>query len=192
MAIEKRKVPIVMRLLIAVAVFSLLYYIFSHARQVSPTTTCLSNQRSLAILFVSYAQDHGERLPQQFSEINSSLAGDKSLLRCPLSEKAFHHTFGYGLNNLVAGQPFESIAEPTKILLTADSIQPGMQISTRADIDTNRHAAVRIDEKHGEAYEIEEPAHRGFIAGSVDGHAEFLTAGAKVSFQIASPKLKQF
>lgn len=173
----------IMMILTFVTFVPLLFVIFGKARPNYPPTICSNNQRSLAMGMIMYAQDHGNRLPRQLSDIRAYVEPDD--LVCPLSKRAFHGTLGYGLNSSLSGMSLsdlEKIPNPSSILLTADSIQPNMLITSITDIDTTRHVALKvITKRSGDADSVEDLSQpRGFVASFADGHVEFVTDGDEV------------
>ncbi len=142
--------------LTGLAFISLCCFIFSIARPVYPTTSCMINQRVLAQACEIYAQDHQGRLPRQWSDIDTYLAGETDFQVCPLSRHAFHGKLGYGMNSNITGHALESIQEPASVLLTADSVRPRGLIASPADIDLRRHIGLIGSSRGGEATEIED------------------------------------
>ena len=137
------------------------------AKQPSPQSWCTSNQRQLATAFNLYAQDHDGRLPQQWSDIDVYLGGSVAeLTTCPQSKRAFHPHLGYGLNSFLVGKNLDDFQHPSELLVTADSVRPGMLISSMADIDVKRH------------YNKSRP--QGFVMSFLDGHAKFIYTADEV------------
>ncbi|HEY3380015.1 MAG TPA: hypothetical protein VGL77_21280 [Armatimonadota bacterium] len=179
-SVSNRRINVV-RALTGIAFIPLLFVVFSQARPNYPTNQCLNNQCQLAMTFLMYAQDHGERLPQGWSNISGYVVEKSDLLVCPLEKKPFHRDLGYGFNRHIAGKSFADLPELSHLLLTADSVRPNMLISSVADIDSARHVAVRMIDTEAEPYNVEELTKpRGFIASFVDGHVEFIAAGKTV------------
>lgn len=167
----------VVKILTGIVFLPLLFVILSRARPVHPTTRCLSNQRQLAAACAMYAQDHDGRLPRQLSEIGLS---HDAVMVCPSSRQAFHPTLGYGLNSQLTGKMLAAIPEPARVLLTADSIHPGMRITSLTDIATARHLAIKAT-TGGEADTSEDFSQpRGCIASFADGHVEFVAVGTVI------------
>lgn len=123
---------------------------------------CINNQRQLANAILFYAQDHHDRMPGGFDDIRAYLDHPLHALACPdVREWAgikwgyrYDSGKGYGYNAALVGSDYMKIENPADVLMTADSIQPGMLLHSETDI------AIR----HGNSY----------VASFADGHVEFV------------------
>jgi prepilin-type processing-associated H-X9-DG protein len=130
-------------------------------------TTCMSNQRQIAVSIAMYAQDHKETLPLS-SKVRVVLGVDIANMKCP-AKKEFHNNYLY--NNRVSGLNLDKLiktADPAAILLTVDgktTIGPKRMFEdiyyTPADVEY-RHYNKRIN------------IYRA-MASFADGHVESLT-----------------
>lgn len=164
-------------LLVVIAIIailaSILFPVFSKAREKARQTQCANNQRQIAIAIMGYVQEHDEILPTandvwsgiSYSSLNSSsnvaLASvSASVLKCPnLSAKAN----GYVYNVKASGKSLgdHSFGDPTSFFITADSSNTGTSENIAVvvtDVGINRHAG-------------------SFILSFLDGHVETTKSG---------------
>lgn len=125
---------------------------------------CMANQ--LAIIHLIESQDdYDPELPLQWTE---DVKQEARRLICPATQRRFHAPGGYGMNFFIVGQRVNAIRNPNAVMMTADSIRPGMLLYSAKDIDGTRHY---------------QDGRRGFVCGFVDGHAEFRTDAAGLTWQ---------
>lgn len=99
---------------------------------------CTANQRQIALAAQMYAQEHDNRLPPA-STFWTDIAVQESITWCPATRRYFHRRGGFGCNRFAAGVALGSLHDPPNTILTADSREPGMLLSTVGDIDFRRH-----------------------------------------------------
>ena len=150
-------------LLLFLIVYGMLSLVFVQERVNRRLITCSTNLRQLAIAYQVYIQDHNERLPNTWEEIECNVK-DKTLLICPQTQRYFHRIGGYGYNANLRGKRYMSITDPEESLLLADAICPQSYLTTSSDIDRTRHGGSR----------------QGFYVVYLDGHPEFIASEADV------------
>ncbi len=96
---------------------SILFPVFSRAREKARQATCISNQRQLAAECMMYAQDHEECLPPSKS-IWTDLKVDPGMLICPTKGKNTPN--GYLYNDDRDMESLGKIEDPTMEWVTAD------------------------------------------------------------------------
>jgi prepilin-type N-terminal cleavage/methylation domain-containing protein/prepilin-type processing-associated H-X9-DG protein len=118
-------------LLVVIAIIALLaailFPVFAKAREKARQTSCLNNQRQIAVAILMYAQDHDEDLPDS-SDVWVQLNIDRNILMCPTKGKKVANAYGY--NNALSSRALGEIALPASCLLSADSDQVGSTSST--------------------------------------------------------------
>jgi len=157
-------------LLVVIAIIailaSILFPVFSKAREKARQTQCQNNLRQIAIAISMYAQEHDESLPTAggvWKQIkltsamtdNTALAqaAASSVTRCPnLTSKPNGYVYNVQLDGVGLGDT--RITDPTSVMLVADG-QHGTGAAnvafSQADIATTRHA-------------------NNFITAALDGH----------------------
>ncbi len=96
---------------------SILFPVFSRAREKARAATCISNQRQLAAECVMYAQDHEECLPP-IRSVWTDLKADPGILICPSKGKNTPNAYLY--NEDRDTQCLGRIEDPTMEWMTAD------------------------------------------------------------------------
>ena len=164
-------------LLVVIAIIailaSILFPVFSKAREKARQTQCQNNQRQIAVAVLGYVQEHDELLPTadqiwksiSYTSLGSSsnqalLAAAGSILRCPnLTSNANGYVYnvklsGKGLGDLSLG------TDPTSVFMTADggTGTAGNVAVVSGDVDNSRHAG-------------------SFILSFLDGHIEMPKTG---------------
>ena len=152
-------------LLVVIAIIailaSILFPVFSKAREKARQTQCTNNQRQIAIAISMYAQEHDETLPdsaviwQQIkltSALNSSIAlaqATASATRCPdLTSKPNGYVYNNNLSRVGLGN--RNIVDPTSVMLIADGQHAGGSANSANvafslnDLDMVRHAGTFI------------------------------------------------
>jgi len=123
-------------LLVVIAIIAILaailFPVFARVREKANQTSCLNNQRQLAVALMIYANDHEETLPLPSTWVEATnLASDPKIFNCPSnSAQGVPSAPDYGmnaflydldpLNGSVAGVSMGEITDPTKIELTSD------------------------------------------------------------------------
>ncbi len=166
-------------LLVVIAIIailaSILFPVFSKAREKARQTQCANNQRQIAIAILGYVQEHDEVLPTandiwsgiSYSSLGSSAnlalaSTPASILRCPNTPTKAN---GYVYNVKASGKGLgdRSFGDPTSFFMTADSVDSASANSgniavVATDVGTNRHAG-------------------SFILSFLDGHVETVKSG---------------
>jgi prepilin-type processing-associated H-X9-DG protein len=96
----------------------ILFPTFSKSREKARHSSCMNNQRQLAVDILMHAQDHEEKLPEA-TDIWQTLNVDPNILICPTKGKKVKNAYGY--NNAVSGKEIESFADPAETMLTFDA-----------------------------------------------------------------------
>ena len=164
-------------LLVVIAIIAvlaaILFPVFAQAREKARQTTCLNNQRQIALYVHIYTQDNDEMLPG--GNVWNILPIDRKTLLCQSEVTTAGNTYGY--NTATCNVGISTITNPTTTVLTADynlgttSGQPANIIATPADVSY----------RHGGKY----------IASCVDGHA-FLSGtsqGGYFTYMPANPSI---
>jgi len=123
-------------LLVVIAIIAILaailFPVFARVREKANQTSCLSNQRQLAVALMIYANDHDEMLPLPNEWVEASnLAADPKIFNCPsTSAQGVPSAPNYGMNAFLFNVDPQSgglgpvslgqITDPTTIELTAD------------------------------------------------------------------------
>jgi len=128
-------------LLVVIAIIAILaailFPVFAQAREKARSSSCLSNQKQIALAFSMYAQDYDETYPPSFDANNLTGGGAggvaqwddivkpyiKSgnvggILTCP---SASTRAYAYSMNGALAGLSAAQAVKPADTVLTADS-----------------------------------------------------------------------
>ncbi len=163
-------------LLVVIAILAMLaamlFPVFAKAREKSRQTSCMNNQRQIAIAISMWAQDHEETMPTAAvagralagntapvliaqsaatGNVWSEIALDRGVLRCPSEAVTAGNTYGY--NKALSGKALGDIKDPTATPCTGDY---NLSSTTNNIIETNEDLSAR----HGGK----------FICSFVDGH----------------------
>lgn len=112
-----------LELLVVIAIIAILaailFPVFSKVREQARMTTCLANERQLAIAVLMFAQDHEESLPagDWQGAIVPYLGADRKLFQC-LSTRA---TPSYGITEQLAGAALGDVRSPVKTVLIGET-----------------------------------------------------------------------
>jgi prepilin-type N-terminal cleavage/methylation domain-containing protein/prepilin-type processing-associated H-X9-DG protein len=108
-------------LLVVVAIIALLVSIvtpvYVRSEERARLTTCLSNQRQIAMDVLMWMQDNGGRFPSATS-IWSDINIPESILRCPSEQSSSQQDYLY--NAFIAGKKDNLLTAPSLEILTAD------------------------------------------------------------------------
>jgi prepilin-type N-terminal cleavage/methylation domain-containing protein/prepilin-type processing-associated H-X9-DG protein len=123
-------------LLVVIAIIAILaailFPVFAQAREKARASTCLSNQKQIALAISMYAQDYDETFPFPYFQgppelwwedmVNPYIkTGNKGgIMTCPSAGTA---GFAYSMNNALAGVSLATAARPADTVLTADAAQ---------------------------------------------------------------------
>ena len=144
-----------------------LFPVFSQAREAARATSCLSNQKQLALGVLMYTQDYDERLPGSAHWMNdiepyirsSSSSSPYAFLpeHCPSAAMRNDSIFGYAYSSKLDKKEMSSFADPKTTLMTYDSTNLAKNAS---DAESSMPSPGR---------------HRGRnMASYLDGHAKAL------------------
>lgn len=151
-------------LLVVIAIIAILaailFPVFARAREKARQTSCLNNQRQIALAIMMYAQDYSEMLPSSSSVWqNINLTG--KVLVCPTAGI----TNSYVYNNSLSGVALGMVTNPTTAMLTADGVAHAATTATSLFLATPAITGV--------AYTVKDlaPRHANkFMCSYVDGH----------------------
>lgn len=122
-------------LLVVIAIIailaSLLFPVFSRAREKGQQVTCLSNQRQVAMAAMMFADENQEVYPSD-TEIWSEAVKNKNVLICPTLGKSIPNGFVY--SSFVAGMVMSNVTEPTDEILIADGQNQTQVLTLPSDI----------------------------------------------------------
>jgi prepilin-type N-terminal cleavage/methylation domain-containing protein/prepilin-type processing-associated H-X9-DG protein len=108
-------------LLVVIAIIAILaailFPVFAKAREKARQSSCLNNQRQIAVAILMYAQDHDEEMPFS-ADVWPQINVDRNILMCPTKGKKVANAYGYsdGVSGLALGE----IDSPANTILTAD------------------------------------------------------------------------
>jgi hypothetical protein len=137
------------------------YYIASPVNAGGSTANCMEQQRNL--IYALHSLDNFDPdISPHWTEAADITA---KWLVCPATEGRFHTPGGYGLNALLVHTHLGTLPNQQTTVMTADSIEPGMLLSSDKDIDRTRHLY---------------RGKRGYVCSFLDGHIEFRPAGMPV------------
>ncbi len=166
-------------LLVVIAIIailaSILFPVFAKARQKAYETTCLNNQRQIALAILIYTQDNSSRYPN-VATVWQQLNLPAKCLNCPTAGSKQLNAYGYdyGLNGRSVGDP--QLNAPQQLLLTADTVPSNLTniIMLNTDI-AMRHSGNRTILSYGDGHVALTSAIPNFIVlnNSVDMWATF-------------------
>jgi prepilin-type N-terminal cleavage/methylation domain-containing protein/prepilin-type processing-associated H-X9-DG protein len=123
-------------LLVVIAIIAILaailFPVFAQAREKARATSCLSNQKQVALAISMYAQDYDETFPFPYLQgppelwwedvVNPYIKATNKggVLTCPSAPSA---GFAYSMNEALSGKSLASAARPADTVLTADAVQ---------------------------------------------------------------------
>jgi prepilin-type N-terminal cleavage/methylation domain-containing protein/prepilin-type processing-associated H-X9-DG protein len=151
-------------LLVVIAIIAILaailFPVFAKAREKARQSSCLNNQRQIAVAILMYAQDHDEMLPDH-SSVWPEINVDRNILMCPTKGKKVANAYVY--NFAVSSQALGEIIDPTGSLLTMD----GQHAATTSPV-TYDNVAYTIDD-------LDARHSTKFVATFVDGHVDVMS-----------------
>ena len=159
-------------LLVVIAIIAILaailFPVFAKAREKARQTTCISNQKQIALAVNMYVQENEETMPMADGWVTAiDLSG--KVLTCPNTPTL---PISYVYNNHVAGLKLGEIQEPVEVVLTAD----GKHEATAAVTGPPAKAATYNNVAY-KAVDYAMTRHGGkmAIASYVDGHVTTIT-----------------
>jgi prepilin-type N-terminal cleavage/methylation domain-containing protein/prepilin-type processing-associated H-X9-DG protein len=151
-------------LLVVIAIIAILaailFPVFAKAREKARQTSCLNNQRQIAVAILMYAQDHDETLPDH-SNVWVELNVDRNILMCPTKGKKVANAYVY--HRLASSMTLGEIESPEAQMLTADGQHSAT--TTPVSYDNVAYSAFDLDLRHSNR----------LLASYVDGHVEVTT-----------------
>jgi len=141
-------------LLVVIAIIAvlaaILFPVFATAREKARQTTCLNNQRQLALGIQMYTQDNKEAFfPDTGSTVWTSAlqryVTTNGVFVCPSSKiKGSAAVPNYGFNSYIFGSPLANFPNPQSVIMTADlnmktTAANFALINYDTDLDTQRH-----------------------------------------------------
>jgi len=151
-------IEILLVLVMMLLLSSILFPLFAQARDNTRQTSCLSNQRTISMAVLAFAQDHAGILPN--TDVWSAVPVTPSELICPAAPSLRN---GYVYNSMVANTSLSSLHNSRTNLLLAD----GMHVAS-PDSNSMDNIAYTVNDirfRHGES----------LVAAFVDGHAEVIS-----------------
>jgi prepilin-type N-terminal cleavage/methylation domain-containing protein/prepilin-type processing-associated H-X9-DG protein len=174
-------------LLVVIAIIAILaailFPVFAKAREKAFQSTCLNNQRQIAVALQIFAQEHEEVLPlaQAWAK---DIAVDSKLFNCPTNSNlggvgSPDYIYSGGVaggasNALLAGMALGDIATPDKVMVTADRMVPPdpsvaawfpeYVVCNAQATDALTKLNRQIDRRHG----------GGTILAYLDGHVQWV------------------
>ena len=119
-------------LLVVIAIIAvlaaLLFPVFAKARAKALETTCINNQRQLALAISMYAQDNSEQLPDANTWQSGLNIQENKIFSCPSAGQKN----GYVYNAALSQAPLGSLTQPELTLLTADGVHTAATTPTWA------------------------------------------------------------
>jgi prepilin-type N-terminal cleavage/methylation domain-containing protein/prepilin-type processing-associated H-X9-DG protein len=161
---DNRRGFTLIELLVVIAIIAILaailFPVFAKAREKARQSSCLNNQRQIAVNILMYAQEHDEILPDH-SNVWAEIETDRNILVCPTKGKktANAYVYNYGVSGLAMGE----IIDPSGTMLTMD----GQHTSTTSPItfDNVAYTIADVDARHSNK----------FVCTFADGHVEILS-----------------
>jgi prepilin-type N-terminal cleavage/methylation domain-containing protein/prepilin-type processing-associated H-X9-DG protein len=166
-------------LLVVIAIIAImaaiLFPVFAKAREKARQSSCLNNQRQIAVAILMYAQDHDEMLPDH-SNVWPEINVDRNILMCPTKGKkvANAYVYSYGVSSVTLGE----IGDPSEVLLTAD----GQHAATSTPMVTYDNVAYTPDD-------LDVRHSNRFVSSFADGHVATLNDPGEMLFVKAGLKL---
>jgi prepilin-type processing-associated H-X9-DG protein len=151
-------------LLVVIAIIAILaailFPVFAKAREKARQSSCLNNQRQIAVAILMYVQDHDEVLPDH-SNVWPEINVDRNILMCPTKGKKVANAYVYMAD--LSGKALGEITEPSGEMLTAD----GQHAATSGAPPTYDNCAYTIDD-------LDERHSNKFVCTFADGHVDVM------------------
>jgi prepilin-type N-terminal cleavage/methylation domain-containing protein/prepilin-type processing-associated H-X9-DG protein len=132
-------------LLVVIAIIAILaailFPVFAKAREKARQTSCMNNQRQIAVAILMYAQDHDETLPDA-SDAWVQINVDRNILMCPTKGKKVANAYVYNSNCSSIG--LGELPDPSQVMLTAD----GNVSSSVGTYDNVAYSLEDLDYRH--------------------------------------------
>jgi prepilin-type N-terminal cleavage/methylation domain-containing protein/prepilin-type processing-associated H-X9-DG protein len=139
---------------------AILFPVFAKAREKARQSSCLNNQRQIAVSILMWAQDHDEELPSD-SDVWVELNIDRNILMCPTKGKKVANAYVYNAD--LASKVLGEISAPELAMLTAD----GQHAATSTPVTYDNCAYTRddLDARHSNRC----------VTTYVDGHVQIIS-----------------
>jgi prepilin-type N-terminal cleavage/methylation domain-containing protein/prepilin-type processing-associated H-X9-DG protein len=140
-------------LLVVIAIIAILaailFPVFAKAREKARQSSCLNNQRQIAVAILMWVQDHDEMLPGE-SNVWPEIAVDRNILMCPTKGKKVANAYVY--NAGLSGKSLGDFANPDAQLMTADGQHAATAAtsSIAATYDNCAYTVDDLDERHSD------------------------------------------
>jgi prepilin-type N-terminal cleavage/methylation domain-containing protein/prepilin-type processing-associated H-X9-DG protein len=161
-------------LLVVIAIIAILaailFPVFAKAREKARQSSCLNNQRQIAVGILMYAQDHDELLPDS-SNVWVELNIDRNILMCPTKGKKVANAYLY--SDVLSSKPLGELANPAGQFMTVDG-QHAATTTPDVTYDNICYGNNDIDARHSNKA----------VATFADGH---VAIGTAASFAITTP-----
>jgi prepilin-type N-terminal cleavage/methylation domain-containing protein/prepilin-type processing-associated H-X9-DG protein len=129
-------------LLVVIAIIAILaailFPVFAKAREKARQSSCMNNQRQIAVSILMWAQDHDEELPDS-SNVWPEINVDRNILMCPTKGKKVANAYVY--NNFIAGKALGELPYPD----TTQMLWDGQHAATTSPI-TYDNVAYTVDD----------------------------------------------
>jgi prepilin-type N-terminal cleavage/methylation domain-containing protein len=143
-------------LLVVIAIIAvlaaILFPVFATAREKARQSTCINNQRQIAMAIQMYTQDNKETFfpdpgSQSWASMLQKYISANGVFNCPSVSNGAKGTAAvpsYGFNTYIFGSPLSNLPNPQSVLLTADlnmkTTAPNFAlINYDTDLDAKRH-----------------------------------------------------
>ena len=109
-------------LILVPIVAAILFPVFSQARESARATSCLKNERQMALGIRMYAQDYDEQFPMSANWMDATAIynKDESVFHCPTAGRDAA-VYGYAYNSAMKAKQSKDIDDPRTTLLLYDS-----------------------------------------------------------------------
>jgi len=148
-------------LLVVIAIIailaSILFPVFSRAREKARMSSCTSNQRQIAMAVLMYVQENNEKFPTADAIWND--IGNQAILKCLTKGKSVSNAFVYNL--YIAGKSMGQINYSEREIVSADGVP-----NTR---DINGVSATNVLSAPAD-FEFRHDFGLSFLASFCDGH----------------------
>ena len=137
-------------------VAALLFPVFAQARERARLTSCMSNEKQLALGVLMYTQDYDGIMPRKSNWVEAldPYTRSRSLHRCPSATPPSDRSYAY--NAKLDRMPMAKVAQPAAVAMLFDANGAGDSPSGGPEIVARRHLG------------------RQFVLAYVDGHARTL------------------
>lgn len=179
-------------LLVVIAIIAILaailFPVFAKAREKAYETTCLNNQRQLAIAILSYVEDNSETLPLPQSWVScTGLTEDQKIWKCPstsLPGTPASPNYGFNghlfdvTNGMETAASLGEITSPEKVEVTADLkadyLCPKADTNPGHIAENNTPVINSLFREGDPGRHAQSSSSYGLIASYLDGHVQLL------------------